>query len=156
MKKFSKETIVGIFVVIGIICVVYMTVSLGKLNLFANDYYTVKARFNSVSGLRPGNYVSALGINIGTVKGFELDQAEQVAIVTMSIRKDIVIYDDAMASIRTEGLIGDKFISVYLGGAGDPLGNGDYIIDTESPADIMDLISKYAFGSVEPNANQNQ
>lgn len=148
MKKFSKETIVGIFVVIGIICVVYMTVSLGKLNLFHNDYYTLKARFNTVSGLRAGNYVSALGINIGSVKGFELDQEQQMAVVTMNIRKDVVIYDDAMASIRTEGLIGDKFISLDLGGAGEVLENGDYIIDTESPADIMDLVSKYAFGSM--------
>jgi len=148
MKKFSKETIVGIFVVIGIICVVYMTVSLGKLNLFNNDYYTLKARFNTVSGLRAGNYVAALGINIGSVKSFELDQERQMAVVTMNIRKDVVIYDDAMASIRTEGLIGDKFISIDLGGAGDALKEGDFIIDTESPADVMDLISKYAFGSV--------
>lgn len=148
MKKYSKETIVGIFVVIGIICVVYMTVSLGKLNLFNNDYYTLKARFNTVSGLRPGNYVAALGINVGSVKSFELDQERQMAVVTMNIRNDVVVYDDAMASIRTEGLIGDKFISLDLGGAGDALGDGDFIIDTESPADIMDLVSKYAFGSV--------
>lgn len=149
MRKFSKETLVGIFVVIGIICVVYMTVSLGKLNLFNNDYYTLKARFNTVSGLRSGNYVSALGINIGSVKSFELDQERQMAVVTMSISKNVVIFDDAMASIRTEGLIGDKFISIDLGGAGDVLADGDYIIDTESPADVMDLISKYAFGSMD-------
>lgn len=148
MKKFSKETFVGIFVVIGIICVVYMTVSLGKLNFFNDDYYTLKARFNTVSGLRSGNYVSALGINIGSVKAFELDQERQMAVVTMNIRKNVVIFDDAMASIRTEGLIGDKFISIDLGGAGDVLADGDYIIDTESPADIMDLVSKYAFGSM--------
>lgn len=149
MKKFSKETFVGIFVVIGIICVVYMTVSLGKLNLFNNDYYTLKARFNTVSGLRSGNYVSALGINIGSVQSFELDQERQMAVVTMNIRKNVVVFDDAMASIRTEGLIGDKFISIDLGGAGDVLAAGDYIIDTESPADIMDLVSKYAFGSMD-------
>lgn len=149
MKKFSKETFVGIFVVIGIICVVYMTVSLGKLNLFNNDYYTLKARFNTVSGLRSGNYVSALGINIGSVQSFELDQERQMAVVTMNIRKNVVVFDDAMASIRTEGLIGDKFISIDLGGAGDVLADGDYIIDTESPADIMDLVSKYAFGSMD-------
>lgn len=153
MKKFSKETIVGIFVVIGIICVVYMTVSLGKLNLFNSDYYVVKARFNTVSGLRPGNYVSMLGINIGTVKGFELDQEQQMAVVTMTISKDILLYDDAMASIRTEGLIGDKFISIYPGGGGDLLKDGDFIIDTESPTDIMDLVSKYAFGTVKEGEN---
>ena len=148
MKKFSKETIVGIFVVIGILCVVYMTVSLGKLNLFNTDYYELKARFSTVSGLRAGNYVAALGINIGTIKSLELDQEKQMAVVTMNIHKNVIIYDDAMASIRTEGLIGDKFISIDLGGSGDVLKNGDFIIETESPADVMDLISKYAFGSV--------
>lgn len=156
MKKFSKETVVGIFMVIGVICVVYMTATLGKLNLFANDYYTLKARFNTVAGLRPGNYVSTLGINIGTVKNFELDQDEQVAVVTFSIRKDIVIYDDAMASICTEGLIGDKYVRIYPGGSGDVLQDGDYIIDTESPADIMDLISKYAFGNVKTTTNNEE
>lgn len=139
----------GLFVVIGIICVVYMTVSLGKLNLFNNDYYTLKARFNTVAGLRAGNYVSMLGINIGTIKSFELDQEEQVAIITMTIRKDIIVYEDAMASVKTEGLIGDKYISIYPGGGGDVLQDGDYIMDTESPAEITDLITKYAFGSVK-------
>lgn len=155
MKKFSKETIVGVFVVIGIICVVYMTVTLGKLNLFSNDYYTLKARFNTVAGLRAGNYVSMLGINIGTIKGFELDQEDQVAVVTMTIRKDIIVYEDAMASVKTEGLIGDKYISIYPGGGGDALQDGDYITDTESPAEITDLITKYAFGTVEGGSNSN-
>ena len=154
MKKYSKETIVGVFVVIGIICIAYMTISLGKLNLFQNDYYTLKARFSTVSGLRTGNYVAMLGINVGTIKAFELDQEEQVAVVTMQIKKDVRVYDDAMASIRTEGLIGDKFISLYPGGGGDVLADGDYITDTESPADIQDLISKYAFGSVEEQPPQ--
>ena len=55
MKKYSIETIVGIFVVIGLLCVAYMTVKLGKVSLFGDDYYSLYARFGSVSGLRVGN-----------------------------------------------------------------------------------------------------
>jgi phospholipid/cholesterol/gamma-HCH transport system substrate-binding protein len=78
-----------------------------------------------------------------------MDQENQVAIVTLEINKGIEVYDDAIASIKTEGLIGDKFISIDAGGGGDLLADGDEITDTESPTDIMELVSKYAFGDVE-------
>jgi phospholipid/cholesterol/gamma-HCH transport system substrate-binding protein len=71
-----------------------------------------------------------------------------VAVVELKINNGIEIYDDAIASIKTEGLIGDKFVSIDAGGSGDLLANGDTITDTQSPTDIMDLISKYAFGDV--------
>jgi phospholipid/cholesterol/gamma-HCH transport system substrate-binding protein len=71
-----------------------------------------------------------------------------VAVVELKINNGIEIYDDAIASIKTEGLIGDKFVSIDAGGGGDLLENGDLITDTESPTDIMDLVSKYAFGDV--------
>jgi phospholipid/cholesterol/gamma-HCH transport system substrate-binding protein len=71
-----------------------------------------------------------------------------VAIVEFKINNGIEIYDDAIASIKTEGLIGDKLVSIDAGGGGDLLADGDIIADTESPTDIMDLISKYAFGDV--------
>jgi phospholipid/cholesterol/gamma-HCH transport system substrate-binding protein len=90
-----------------------------------------------------------LGMEIGRVAKFEMDQEDQVAIVTLEVNKGIDIYDDAIASIKTEGLIGDKFISIDAGGGGDLLANGDSITETESPTDIMELVSKYAFGGVD-------
>jgi phospholipid/cholesterol/gamma-HCH transport system substrate-binding protein len=89
-----------------------------------------------------------LGLEIGRVESFEMDQENQVAIVEFKINNGIEIFDDAIASIKTEGLIGDKLVSIDAGGGGDLLANGDTITDTESPTDIMDLISKYAFGDV--------
>jgi phospholipid/cholesterol/gamma-HCH transport system substrate-binding protein len=77
-----------------------------------------------------------------------MDQENQVAVVEFKINNGIEVYDDAIASIKTEGLIGDKFVSIDAGGGGDLLANGDIIADTESPTDIMDLVSKYAFGDV--------
>ena len=149
MKKYSNETIAGIFVVIGLICIGYMTVQLGNVSIFGDDSYSLYARFTSVSGLRVGNPVEMLGMEIGKVSGFKMDQEEQLATVELKIKNGVYVYDDAIASIKTAGLIGDKYVSIDAGGGGDLLKQGDTIIETEAPADIGDLISKYAFGDVE-------
>ena len=149
MKKYSNETAVGIFVIIGLLCVGYMTVKLGDVSLFGDDTYSLYARFNSVSGLRAGNTIEMLGIEIGRVAGLEMDQEDQVAVVELKIKKGIKIFDDSIASIKTTGLIGDKYVSIDAGGLDEILNPGDTITDTESPVDIGDLISKYAFGDVK-------
>jgi phospholipid/cholesterol/gamma-HCH transport system substrate-binding protein len=148
MKKYTQETVVGIFVVIGLLCIAYMTVKLGNVGFLGENTYSLYAKFTSVTGLRVGNPVNMLGLEIGRVNSFKMDQENQVAIVELKINKGIEVYDDAIASIKTEGLIGDKFVSIDPGGGGDLLENGDIITDTESPTDIMELISKYAFGDV--------
>ena len=149
MKKYSKETLVGIFVVVGLFLIGYMTVKLGNVGFLGENKYTLTARFNTVSGLRVGNPINMIGMEIGRVAKFTMDQDNQQAIVLLEINKGIDIYDDAIASIKTEGLIGDKYISIDAGGGGDLLADGDSITDTESPTDIMDLVSKYAFGGVD-------
>lgn len=149
MKKYANETIAGIFVLIGLIAAGYMSVTLGEVSLFRDDTYTLKARFTSVSGLRVGSPVEMLGMEIGRVAGMTMDQEDQVAVVDLSIRKDIKVYDDAIASIKTSGLIGDRFVSIDAGGAGELLPPGGLIIDTEAPVDLNELIGKYAFGDTE-------
>jgi len=148
MKKYTQETVVGIFVVIGLLAIAYMTVKLGNIGILGENSYSLFAKFTSVTGLRAGNPVNMLGLEIGRVQSLKMDQENQVAVVELKIQNGINIYDDAIASIKTEGLIGDKFISIDAGGSGDLLKNGDTIVDTESPTDIMDLVSKYAFGDV--------
>lgn len=148
MKKYTQETFVGIFVVVGLFAIAYMTVKLGNIGFLGENSYSLYAKFSSVTGLRVGNPVNMLGLEIGRVQSFKMDQENQVAVVELKINNGINIYDDAIASIKTEGLIGDKFISIDAGGSGDLLKNGDIIVDTESPTDIMDLVSKYAFGDV--------
>ncbi len=148
MKKYALETTVGIFVFVGLLCVGYMAVKLGDLDLFGDQAYTLYARFTSVSGLRVGSKVEMLGLPIGVVSGFKLDQDNQMAIVAMRIKKGIRIYDDAIASVKTSGLIGDRYVSIDPGGGGDLLKPGDTITETEPPIDIGELLGKYAFGSV--------
>jgi phospholipid/cholesterol/gamma-HCH transport system substrate-binding protein len=149
MKKYTIETVVGIFVVLGLILIGYMTVKLGHVSVLGDDNYSLIASFNSVTGLRVGNPVEILGIEVGKVEQITMDQKNQKAIVEIKIKKGINVYDDAIASIKTQGLIGDKFISIDPGGAGSLLEPRGTITETQAPVDIIELVSKYAFGEVK-------
>lgn len=149
MKKYSQETIVGIFVVVGLLCIGYMTIKLGKVSIFVDNHYSLYASFASVSGLRVDSPIEIGGIEVGRVEALIIDQEKQVAVVKLKIEKGIRIYDDAGASIKTAGLIGDKLIKIDPGGAGELLEPGGAITETNSPMDIEELISKYAFGDVK-------
>jgi phospholipid/cholesterol/gamma-HCH transport system substrate-binding protein len=149
MRKIPTETVVGIFVVIGLLAVGYMTLKLGKLDLIGGKYYVLKAHFSTITGLKPGAPVTMLGIQIGQVKKLTMDQEDQVAIVEMKIRSDIKIYHDAIAAIKTSGLIGDRYINIDAGGAEDAMKPGGTIRDTLPPVDIEEIISKFVFGGVE-------
>jgi len=149
MKKYSLETAVGLIVVAGLICVGYMTVKLGKVSLFGEETYPLKARFASVSGLRVGSPVEIYGIEVGSVTHLGIDAERQMGVVDMTINKGLKVYDDAAATIKTAGLIGDKYVKIDPGGAGVVLKPGGVITQTSVPADIEDLIGKYAFGDVK-------
>ncbi len=148
MRKFHYETVAGIFVLIGLVCVGYMSVKLGRVKLLGGDSYPLYARFSSVSGLRVGNPVEMLGIQVGEVAGFRLDQEKQMVMVEFKIAQGINVYEDAIASIKTSGLIGDRYVSLDAGGSGLILKPGGVITQTESPVDLSDLIGKYVFGDV--------
>jgi phospholipid/cholesterol/gamma-HCH transport system substrate-binding protein len=149
MKKYQMETIVGIFVVVGLFCIAYMTVKLGNVSFLEDDSYPLQAKFISVPGLRLDSPVKVLGIEVGKVKKIAIDQEDQKAVVKIKIKKGIKIYDDAIASIKTEGLMGDKYISIDPGGGGSLLGANGTITETQAPVDIESIISKYAFGDVK-------
>jgi len=149
MKKYSLETIVGIFVVIGLLCIGYMTIKLGKIPIFGGDYYFLYARFSSVSGLRVDSPVEINGIEVGRVEQLNIDQDKQIAMAKLRIGKGIKVYEDATASIKTSGLIGDKLIKIDPGGGSDILKPGGMITETNSPLDIEDLIGKYVFGDLK-------
>ena len=148
MNRSLVETAVGIFVLIGIICVGYLTVKLGKMEWFGVDYYSVSAQFQSISGLNNGASVEMAGVQIGKVDSISLDKEEMAAVVKMKIQKGVVLTDDVIASIKTAGLIGDKYIKLSPGGSDEILNSGDTIIETESAVDLEELISKYVFGGV--------
>ena len=148
MKKTSVDLGVGIFVLIGLICVGYLTIRLGKMEIFKDEHYYLNARFQSVTGLKAGASIEIAGVPVGQVDSITLDLSENIALVQMKIKKAVVLTDDVIASVKTAGLIGDKYIKLSPGGSEDILEPGDTIVETESALDIEEIISKYAFGGV--------
>jgi phospholipid/cholesterol/gamma-HCH transport system substrate-binding protein len=148
MKKYSTETIVGIFVLIGLLAVGYLTVKLGKIEILGGNDYPLYARFTNVQGLTKGSFVNMAGVQIGTVESIKLEVEKEIAVVKMVIDKKVPIDEWAIASIKTSGLIGDKYVKITPGGSDQYLNPGDIITDTESAIDLEELISKYIFGGV--------
>ncbi len=149
MKRASIETSVGIFMFIGIVCIGYLTMYLGKIDWFGNNNYTLFAQFESVSGLKAGSPVEMAGVQIGQIESIFLVPEKQVARVKLKIQKDVVLTDDVIASVKTSGLIGDKYIMLSPGGSDRILKDGDMITETESAVDLEDLVRKYIFGSAK-------
>lgn len=153
MKKSSLEMSVGIFVIIGLLCVGYLTIKLGKMELLGDNYYTLYAKFSSATGLKPGSSVEIAGVPIGQVEAITLEPVLKIAKVALKIENGIELEDDAIASVKTAGLIGDKFIMITPGGSMDMIPPGGTITETESALDIEDLVSKYVFGDKKDKDN---
>jgi len=144
----SKEILVGLFVLIGIVCLAYLTIKMGRMELGRSSGYELVAKFSSVNGLRTGAEVEIAGVRIGRVIHIGLDKDGVSALVTLRVNHDVKLTDDVIASIKTAGLIGDKYIDLAPGGNGEPLKAGDMIEETQPAIDIEELISKYVFGKV--------
>jgi len=147
MEKTKLELIVGVFVLVGIVCLGYLSIKLGKLELISGDLYEVEAPFNSASGLKPGAAVEIAGVEVGRVKSILLKNDQ--AIVRLAVHNQIKLYSDTFASIKTRGIIGEKFLALSPGGGGDPLQAGGIIRDTESGLDLEELVSQYVHGKIK-------
>lgn len=149
MNMVKLELMVGTFMLIGILCLGYISVKLGKMEITGGDYYTVSAGFDSVSGLKPGARVEVAGVEVGKVARIALDpKSGDRALAFLKINSGVKITDDVIASIRTSGIIGDKFIKLKPGGSDKLLKNNDFIRETESAIDIEELVSKFIHGKV--------
>jgi len=149
MRQSSVELGVGVFVLLGIICVGYLTFRLGEVEVLRDNYYFLDARFTSVTGLKVGAQVEIAGVQVGQVDAVALDSKDFVALVRLKIKETIQLSEDAIASVQTAGLLGDKYIQLSQGGSDQMLNPGDRIIETEPALNIEDLIRKYAFGKLD-------
>ncbi len=145
MKKLNIEMAVGIFLVAGFFCFAYISVKLGDVNLFGDKKYQVFARFHSVSGLKEGDIVELAGVQIGTVKKIALDPGEYEAVVRLELQNDVRLQEDSIASIRTSGIIGSKYVDITPGGLEEYIEPGGEIFETESAINLEKLVSKYIF-----------
>jgi phospholipid/cholesterol/gamma-HCH transport system substrate-binding protein len=140
------DILVGIFVLVGLVCLGYLAIRLGKLELFGAQGYVVFADFVSVAGLKLGDPVEIAGVKVGKVDGMGL--ADDRARLRLRVNDDVKLQEDVIASVRARGLIGDKFVLISPGGSDKVIPPGGRIRETESPPDIPDLIGKFVGGDL--------
>jgi len=146
MKKFDLELAVGFFMIIGIICLGYLSIKLGKMEVFGDEGYEIQAIFSNSGGLKSGSSVVIAGVEVGRVKRVVLDDYQ--AKIFLNLPLNLKIQEDAIASIKTKGLIGEKYVEITPGGADELIKPGGRIRDTQSAIDIEELISNYVFGKI--------
>lgn len=149
MKRITLELIVGLFVLAGILCLSWLSIKLGKMELLGGNYYEVSADFDSVSGLKKGASVELAGVEVGRVDRISLEPKSDRARVHLKIDEGVRLQDDVIASVRTRGIIGDKFIKLSPGGSETIIAQNGRIRDTESAVDLEELLSKYIHGKVD-------
>jgi phospholipid/cholesterol/gamma-HCH transport system substrate-binding protein len=147
MKKIDLETAVGFFLLIGIFSLGYISVKMGKLEVLGSKGYTVYAEFEQAGGIKPGANIQIAGVTVGRVTGIRLDKNYE-ALVSIELDSGVRLQEDAIASIKTSGLIGEKFVQITPGASEKNIPAGGKIRETESAIDIESLISKYIFGKI--------
>src|SRR5512137_2155290 len=117
MNMAKLEMTVGIFMLVGMLCLGYISIKLGKMEIMGGNYYAVSAEFDSVAGLKPGARVEVAGVDVGKVDRIALaPKSGDRAVAYLKIKTGVRITDDVIASVRTSGIIGDKFIKLKPGG----------------------------------------
>ena len=137
---------VGMFLVVGILALGYLSIKLGRVSLLGASGYVVTVDFPSVGGLKAGSAVEIAGVEIGRVESIGL--ADYQARVVLRLQKDIKLQEDSIASIKTKGLIGEKYVRVSPGGSEKIIQPNGRIREVEAPVDFEELLSKYIFGKV--------
>ena len=129
----------------GFLAFGYLSLQMGEFSIFdLEKNYILDAEFDNVSGLKVGAVVEIAGVGVGKVAKIELGE-QGLARVEMLIKSEVNISADAIASIRTQGLIGDKYIKIIQGADEEMLADGEGIFDTQSSIDFEALVSKYIF-----------
>jgi len=147
MERKGLELGVGLFLLVGLLCLGYLSFKLGDVHLWGTSDYEVFAKFSNVAGLKEKATVTMAGVTIGQVKELQLKGGQ--ALLTLNIHKGVPLEEDAIASIKTMGIIGDKYVSISPGASEKYIGPGGLIRDTQPPLDLENLVSKFVFGNVE-------
>jgi phospholipid/cholesterol/gamma-HCH transport system substrate-binding protein len=149
MKQSTLESAVGLFMLIGFGALVYLALQLGEVPfLRQGTTYVLKAQFDNVAGIKKGASVQVAGVTVGEVAAIALSD-DEAALLSLRINKTVKVSKDSIASVKSQGIIGDKYIQLNLGGDTELFKAGEMIVETESSVDIESLISKFAFGSAK-------
>lgn len=147
MSQRATELTVGTFVLAGILAMGYLSIQLGGLDILSTGEYPLTAKFTTVSGLRVGASVEMAGVRVGRVQKIGLSGED--AVITLRVEDSVKLSQDAIASIRTKGILGDKYIKLSQGGSEKLIKPDGRIRETEPPLDIEKLIGDFIFGKVK-------
>lgn len=147
MRKWDIEFTVGLFLIAGMICLGYLSIKLGRMEVLGSRGYDLYAFFSNSGGLKKGSSVMIAGVEVGRIKSITLEDYQ--AKVVMTIAESIEIQEDAIASVKTRGLIGERFVEISPGGAERVIPPGGRLRETQPPIDFEQLVSKYVFGGIE-------
>jgi len=149
MKNTKLELSVGLFVLLGIAAIIYLAIQVGTGSLLNGDTYLIESRFANTGGLHSGSSVLVSGVTVGRVEAIRIEPSDYSAIVTLRVLSGLRLPTDSMASIKTSGLIGDKYVALSPGADDTYMKSGARITMTESAVDLESLIGKMAFGAVD-------
>ncbi|HEY2525650.1 MAG TPA: MlaD family protein [Candidatus Binataceae bacterium] len=138
--SWTTKLIVGLFALAGIAALAILSLRLGKIELWSNDGYVIYANFDNISGLKTGDQVEIAGVQVGKVVALGLKDYR--AHVALRINNGVRVDTDAIASIKTSGIIGDKYVSISLGGGEHDLAAGGLIRRTQSAFVLEDAIGQ--------------
>jgi phospholipid/cholesterol/gamma-HCH transport system substrate-binding protein len=146
MKRFDLELRVGLFIIVGIFCLGYLSIKLGKMEVVGGKGYDIYAIFSNIGGLRTGSSIEIAGVDVGRIKNITLDNYQ--AHVVLNLPWTLKIQEDAIAAVKTKGLIGEKYIEITPGGSDKIIQPGGRIRETQPAMDLEELLSKFAFGKI--------
>jgi phospholipid/cholesterol/gamma-HCH transport system substrate-binding protein len=149
MKQNGLELFIGLFIVAGFLAFGYLALQLGEVSfLNAGKSYVINAEFDNISGIKKGASIQIAGVIVGQVRSTWLGK-DDLAHVALQVNNGVKVPVDSMASVKTQGIVGDKYIQLTLGSDEKLFADGGTMVNTESAVDLESLISKFAFGSVK-------
>lgn len=146
MGKKSIETLVGLFVLLGMIGLVFLALKAANLGTFSTgDTYTLLAKFDNIGGLKVRAPVRSAGVTIGRVASITLDPKTYQGVVRLQVERGVQFPSDSSARILTSGLLGDQYVGIEAGAEEKPFNAGDTIKQTQSAVVLESLIGQFLF-----------
>ena len=146
MKRIDTELLVGLFMIIGIACLTYLSIKLGRMEIIGDKGYKLYAEFSEIGGLKNGASVEIAGVEVGRVRNISLSDYQ--AKIELQINSGIKIQEDSIAAVKTKGLLGEKYIQISPGGDEKIIPPGGKIRETQPPLDLEKAIGNFIFGKI--------
>ena len=146
MGKKGIETMVGVFVLLGMAGLVFLALKAANLGSFSGgDTYTLMAKFDNIGGLKVRAPVRSAGVTVGRVTSITLDAKTYQGVVRLEMERNVQFPRDSSARILTSGLLGDQYVGLEAGAEEKAFVAGDTIKSTQSAVVLESLISQFLF-----------